>query len=180
MDRGVGQIGGTLAAIEDEIRAHLQQPAAAGGKRFNERGGGAGIDGHGQIGLRFSPIDGGVGPRVEDPVGLMGMNRASAGFGIGQVEFSATGGDQGDAIGNRSREGLAELAIAPGEQNPHDPRPNTSPASIAWARVGASASLAESSASCPSSASVGQVMPIAGSFQSSERSQVRFQKPAVL
>ena len=168
----IGPVGGALGPVEDEIRAHLEQGATGLGQGSGEGPGGAGIHPLGQLRLRFSAVDRGVGPGADHPVGPVGMHGGLAGGRVGQIELLTSKGQQLHRRRTLALQLLTELTGSAGDQNTHG-----------WSfRSGASASLAErrgdAAASAPSRA--GQAIARSGSSQRTACSQSRFQKSVVL
>ena len=115
----VGPVGGTLGAVEDKIRAHLQQPAPRGRQRFSKGRRGAAIDGMGQLRLAFGPIHRRIGAGIEHPGRPVLKHRCGAGLRIGQVQLGPAAGNQPYPLGPGVDQGLAQLAGGAGEQYLH-------------------------------------------------------------
>ena len=71
------------------------------------------------IGLALGPVDGGVSPGIEHPVGAMIPHGLPAGRMIGEVQLAATGGDQDHPLGKAGLKRGSELALPAGEQHLH-------------------------------------------------------------
>ena len=174
--RLIGSVGRALTTVEDEVGAHLEQAAAGFGQGPGEGLRGPSVDRLGQLRFGFGLINGGVGAPIENPIGPQIQDGLTAGRGVGQVQLAAPHGDEFDVGWHALAQGLAQLTIGAGQQNPFGAHGKTSPRLANSARVGASASLAARQASWPPRRSRGHWRPRAGSFHSRERSQSLLQK----
>ena len=87
-------VGPALLAVEHEIRAHLQQPAARFGQSLSKGARGSGIHGLGQIRLAFGFIHRCVGAGVEHPAGPVLQHHLPACRRVRQIQLLPVAGDQ--------------------------------------------------------------------------------------
>jgi hypothetical protein len=121
----LGPVRAALGAVEHEVGAHLQEPAACRGKGFSKRSRSIGIHGLGQCWLTLGPIHGRVGTSIQHPIRAVRVHRGTAGLRGGEIQgqqpgtATAAGGDQLHPRGLRSNQRLAQLAGGAGEQHLH-------------------------------------------------------------
>jgi hypothetical protein len=87
-------VGPALLAVEHEIRAHLQQPAARFGQGLGKGAGGTGIHDLGQLGLAFGLVHCCVGAGVEHPIRALRLYGGPTGLTVGQIQLGAAAGHQ--------------------------------------------------------------------------------------
>jgi len=76
-----------------------------------------GVDGHGQIGLGFGAIDGGVGGCIENDFRVGAANEIAYLIGNSQIDGFAIDGDDGSATGKGALELAADLPGCANDEN---------------------------------------------------------------